>query len=243
MKLKKVLNEWKIQEVNREDIDETFKECMKYLKEEKLEKYELQTRKQFFNFLLYGQKSWFLAEVVLSISAFVLCGIMVQNLRIFFLSFVSILLAGLMVSNWLRNLSYNMWELENTCTVTTEKMLIYKMLFMSSINIIFLFLLSLYTCLLTPFHFFTVFAYGCIPFFITSAFTLELCMYIKHTATLLLGFMSGNIFSYIFCSYFYEHPENAYLYILLLISLIYGFVTSYRYLMKMERKKESLLWN
>lgn len=243
MKLKKTLKKWTIEEVNKKDVEEVFQLCKKYLKEEKIKKYELSSSHQFLNILLYSQRSWLIAELILSVLSFIFCSVMVQNLRLFFLSFVSILFAGLMVSNWLRNLFYDMWELENTCAFTTEKVLIYKMIFMSTINVIFLFLLSLYTSVETSFHFLTVLAYGCIPFFITVAIILELCIYWKSNLTLLIGFVIGNMISYVFCSYFFEHPSHICMVALLIVSFVYVLITSYRYLVCMEKKKGSLLWN
>ena len=241
MNIKKELKQWKIKSPTLDDIHTTFELCKGYLN--KNEKYEFSKIKQIFRIIYSSQKKWFIEELILSILSFSLCQMTIEEYRIYFLSFISILLAALMMLQCFRNLHCNVWELENSCMITTKKVLVYKMMIMASMNLALLFFFSLYTTILTPYDFMTVFSYGAFPFFLTCAFILDLSERFKNNTTFLIGFMGANILSYIVSSTLIEFPQKHYEILALIISTIYGIAMTKRYIKTMEREGGGLLWN
>lgn len=241
MNIKKELKAWKIEKPIQEEIDETYKKCIPYLKTQ--EKYETSKYKQLFQLTCFNQKKWFFIELILTISSFYLCRKITEDTRLYFLSFISILFAGLMMLECFRNLNYHVWELENSCMYKTGKVLIYKMILMSSFNILLLLFLSIYTTTLTTYDFVTVFSYGAFPFFLTSAIILDLSAKFKNNVTLAIGFIGGNILSYLFTSYLLTIPKTQTGIVLAVASLLYGFRMGKEYIKTMEQKAGGLQWN
>lgn len=236
--MKKELKKWVIEPPTQEEIKTTIQICSTYLKSN--QKYETSRCKQFFYITCLSQKKWFLIEFLFSIASFLICQKTEEH--IYFLSFVSILLAGLMMLQVFRNLSCNVWELENSCMVHTNKVFLYKLLLMGTLNIFFLFLLSLYTTMLTSHHFLIVFSYGAFPFFLTSAIMLDLGIRWKNNATFIVGFMSGNILSYMLMITIKDLSKEKLMIWILLISVIYGVQMIKRY-MKTIEQEGGLLWS
>lgn len=241
MNIKKNLQEWEIEEPGVEEIQAIFEQCKTYLTKEF--KYETSKLKQIYHIIYSSQKKWFLEELLLSIGIFFFHHMVIEEYRLYFLSFISILLAALMMLQCFRNLNCNVWELENSCMITTQKVLTYKVMIMASINFLLLFLMSLYTTTLTSYHFLTVLSYGVFPFFLTCAFILDLGARFKNNITFAIGFMGANILSFLLSTEVIEHPSESIVLFILSVSILYGIFAIKRYFKTMEKEGGGLLWN
>ncbi len=239
--IKKELEKWKIKEPRQEDIQFTLEQCKKYLNNN--HKYEVSKINQFITILKYSEKRWFLLEIILCIFSIFVTQTAIHNDKLYFLSFTSILFAGLMLITWFRNLNYNVWELENVCRLTSKQVLLYKMIFMSSINLFVLFLLSIYATIMSNHAFITVFFYGAFPFFLAISFTLDFNIRFKNSFLFMAGFLTSNLLSYMVCSYLLENPKQGIELIIITISFLYGIFMSKRYIKVMEQEGGGLLWN
>ncbi len=240
---KRKLKDYTVPEVKREKIESLVELCATYLPKTIDDRFEISKVKQALMVTFSGKKSWLLLELLVSV--IFLFGIyhIVKDQALFFITFISSLMTFILILSFLQNISYGTWEIEKTCMISTEKVLLYKIMIIGLLHMVLLFFLSLYTFFLTPYDFVTILCYGFFPFFLSFALLFHLSIYF-HSKMLFLGiFICVNIISFLLISSFHAISSIALSVAILISSIVYFLFSIHKYFIKMEEEGGCLLWN
>lgn len=242
-KLKKCLQTYTVPSVEPAKIEALVDLCSTYLPNKIEERFETSMIKQIGMVVFAGKKSWLVFEILISVLFMFGVHLFMDSNTLFFVTFTSSFMAFLLLIHFFENVSSGTWELEKTCMISTERVLLYKITTIGVLHMFLLLGLSLYTSFMTPYDFLTILCYGCFPFFLNLAFLFHFSIHFKNKGTFLGSFIGTNMISFLFVEQFTKEPSMLLLLGVTIASILYFLYSIHKYLIKMEEEGGCLLWN
>lgn len=184
-KQRAVFDKWQIEEMDPQDIRETILRSKQIVKQLPIKKYHRSGIRPILEVLCYHMPKVLLLEGVLCLGILLYIGMagiaensMNVNAVYYGLTFTGILCMIGMSGEMLRVKLMDTWELERTCAMRLERILVIKMLILGSFSIVVIFLLTLTSWALYGISFLRLACFGYVPFLFLTALILQVAMHL-----------------------------------------------------------------
>lgn len=195
---KEIFETWQIEPFDPLDMMDTIQQAKQIIKVAPTKKYNMHTVTQAWDVLRYHMPKVLLLQGILCLFALLyICTQAPQRYQLdksilyYGISFTGIINMVAMSGEMLRVRIMNTWELERTCAMRLEKLLVIKMFMLGSFSTFLIFLISITSWLIYDVSFWEIACYGYAPFLLLTALILQISMHMDSKEGILVSYAGG----------------------------------------------------